>query len=161
MAILTTVGRTAWAAAIKALPLHLAWGTGDAAWDTIPVAPLLGDTALVAEVGRVAVTTTGYAEVDAEGEVETPSGNYTLVAGPTNNLYLRFDFGFAAASDQVIREVGLFIGTTIVPGLPAGQTYFLPAELATTGTLVAVERFALPLVRSPLTRQQFEFVLVI
>lgn len=161
MAILTTIGRAAWAAVIKARPLHLAWGAGDAAWDTVLVPPELDDTALVAELGRASVTATGYAVADEAGSIATPTGNYRLVAEPTNNLYLRFDFGYAAASDAIVREVGLFIDTTVVPDLPAGKTYFLPAEVESPGTLVAVERFALPLVRSPLTRQQFEFVLVI
>jgi len=161
MAILTTIGRAAWAAVIKARPLHLAWGAGDAAWDTVLVPPELGDTALVAELGRASVTATGYAVADEAGAIATPTGNYRLVEEPTNNLYLRFDFGYAAASDAIIREVGLFINTTVMTGLPAGQTYFVPAELEEPGTLIAVERFALPLVRSPLTRQQFEFVLVI
>lgn len=161
MAILTTVGRTAWAAIIKTRPLHLAWGVGDAAWDTVPVPPDLGDTELVDELGRASVTATGYAVADEEGLIETPTGNYSLVEDPTNNLYLRFDFGFADASDDIVREVGLFIDTATIPGLPEGQTYFIPAELSSPGTMIAVERFALPLVRSPLTRQQFEFVLVI
>lgn len=161
MAILTNVGRAAWAAVIQDLPLFLAWGTGDAAWDTTAISPNLSDTALVAEVGRAIVTTSGFAEADDEGLIATPTGNYTLVAGPTPNLYLRFDFGFADAADQTIREVGLFINTTLVAGLPPGQRYFLPAQVDEPGTLLAVERFALPLSRSPLVRQQFEFVLVI
>lgn len=161
MAILTNVGRAAWAAAIKELPLFLAWGSGDVAWDTVAIPPALADTALVAELGRAVVTLTGFAEPDDEGAIETPTGNYTLVAGPTHNLYLRFDFGFADAVAETIREVGLYINTTVVAGLPAGQRYFLPAQIDEPGTLLALERFALPLERSPLVRQQFEFVLVI
>jgi len=161
MAILTSIGRAAWAAAINELPLHLAWGEGDAAWDVTAVSPGLDETALVAELGRTVVTTSGFAEPDDLGLIETPTGNYTLVTGPTPNLYLRFDFGFADAADKTIREVGLFINTVMVDGLPAGQRYFLPADIDEPGTLLAVERFELPLERSPLVRQQFEFVLVI
>jgi hypothetical protein len=161
MAILTDVGRAALAQAIQNNALHLAWGTGDPDWDETPLPPLLADTDLVAEVGRAALHSSGYAIPDDDGLVETPTGRFTLVAGPTQHLYLRFDFGFADAADQVIREVGLFLGSTIEPGLPEGQRYFVPAEVTDPGLLLAVERFETPLVRSPLNRQQFEFVLTI
>jgi hypothetical protein len=161
MAILTNIGRAALAEAIQARSLHLAWGEGDPAWDTALVQPLLSDTALVAELGRAQVTQVGYAIPAEAGAIEAPTGRYDLVTGPTHDLYLRFDFGFADAANNSIREVGLFMGATMVAGLPPGQTYFEPAEVDDPGIMVSVERFASPLVRSPLTRQQFEFVLTI
>ena len=161
MAILTTIGRAALAEAVRARALHLAWGEGDPEWDSAGVPPLLSDTALVAELGRAQVKAAGFAVPAELGVIITPTGNYDLVTGPTNNLYLRFDFGYLDAADKLIRELGLFMDTTLVAGLPLGQSYFLPAEVDDPGILVAVERFAAPLVRSTLTRQQFEFVLTL
>ena len=160
MAVLTTSGRTAMAVALKAHPLHLAWGRGDPAWDAAPINESLAATALTDELGRVAVAVSGYAVPDPAGLIEVPTGFFTLSATPTHHLYLRFDFGFADAADQVIREAGLFIDSTMVAGLPAGQRYFVPADVADPGTLVALEHFP-AIFRSPLKREQFEFVLTI
>lgn len=160
MAILTTSGRTAMAVAMKARPLHLAWGTGDPEWDESPINESLEATGLTNEVGRVAVSVTGFALPDPVGSIEVPTGRFTPSDDPTNHLYLRFDFGFADAADQVIREAGLFIDSVIEQGLPAGQRYFEPDEVVSPGSLVALEHFP-GVVRSPLVRQQFEFVLTI
>ena len=160
MAILTTSGRVAMAVAIQARPLYLAWGTGDPGWDEAPINESLAATGLTNEVGRVAVTVTGYAEPDPLGIIEVPTGKFSLSQTPTNHLYLRFDFGFADAADQVIREAGLFIDSVIQEGLPAGQRYFEPDEVVSPGSMVALEHFP-GVVRSPLVRQQFEFVLTI
>lgn len=160
MAILTTTGRAALAAAIRARTLHLAWGEGDPLWDSAPIPESLAATALVAELGRAALTDSGFAVPDPDGPIEVPTGFYSLSETPTNHLYLRFDFGFDDAADKTIREAGLFMDTVIVGGLPAGQRYFVPAEVTDPGTLVALEYFS-GIVRSPVVRQQFEFVLTI
>lgn len=160
MAVLTTAGRIAMAVAIKARPLFLAWGTGDPAWDETPINESLEATALANEVGRVAVSVTGYATPDPLGIIEVPTGFFSLSEDPTNHLYLRFDFGFADAADQTIREAGLFIDSVIADGLPLGQRYFTPEEVVSPGSLAALEYFP-AVIRSPLVRQQFEFVLTI
>jgi hypothetical protein len=148
------------AMAIKAHPLHLAWGNGDPAWDEAPIKESLSAVALTQEVGRVAVAATGYAIPDPEGLIDVPTGLFTLTEEPTNHLYLRADFGFTDAADQVIREAGLFIDSVVVAGRPAGRRYFEPDDIADPGVLVALEHFA-PIPRSPLKREQFEFVLTI
>lgn len=160
MAVLNTSGRTAMAVVLRSRPLHFAWGTGDPAWDDAPIAESLDATALVNELGRVGVTSSAFATPDDNGEVEVPSGRFTLGETPTNHLYLRFDFGFADAADQVIREAGLFIDTAVDAEVPAGQRYFTPDNLTDPGTLVALEHFPV-VIRTPLQRQQFEFVLKI
>jgi hypothetical protein len=48
--------------------------------------------------------------------------------------------------------------TVAAVGVPAGQVYLLPADVANPGTMLALERRA-PIVRSATTRQMFEFVL--
>lgn len=160
MAILTTSGRTAMAVAVASKPIHLAWGQGDAAWDTTPVPEPVSATALVDEVGRRVATSIGYCTPDPAGEIVVPTGEFTASATPTNHLYLRFNFDFADASDKAIREAAVFIGTQVIEGLPIGQKYFLPSQIADGGILLALERFT-KITRSPTVRQSFEFVLTI
>ena len=50
MAILTNSGRVAMAMSVKAQDLHLAWGSGDAAWDTTPVPESITAEALLGSV---------------------------------------------------------------------------------------------------------------
>lgn len=160
MAVLVSGGRAAFAEVLKSRTLHLAWGAGDPDWDAAALPEPLSATALTDEIGRVPASATSFAVEDPDGLIETPTGRWTLVAEPTPNLYLKFDFGFADAPDATIREVGLFMDTIVVAGLPEGQRYFEPDEIVDPGTLVALEHFtAFP--RSPLIRQQFEFVLTI
>lgn len=160
MAILTTSGRTAIAVAIAAQPLHLAWGSGDAAWDETPVPEPIDATALVQEVGRRAVTLVQFCQPDPEGELVVPSGRFTISAEPTQHLYLRFNFDFADAAASLIREAGVFLGTQVQTGLPEGQRYFAPTDVADPGTLLALERFP-KITRSSSVRQSFEFVLTL
>lgn len=160
MAILTTSGRTALAAAAVAQPLHLAWGTGSASWDATPVAEPVTATALVAEVGRRASTFVGYCTPSTTGDIIVPTGRFASSDTPTNNIYLRFNFDFSDAPTATIREAAVFMGTTTVSGLPAGQKYFLPAQIQSQGILLAIERFP-KIVRSATVRQSFEFVLTI
>lgn len=160
MAILTLSGRAAMAAAIKAQPIHLAWGEGDPSWDTTPVAETVDLTALVAEVGRRAATKVAFCEPDSEGEIIVPTGRFTEVIDESNHLFMRFNFDFQDSPDAEIREVGVFMGTQIVTGLPPGQTYFLPAEIADPGILLNIERFT-KFTRSSAIRQSFEYVITI
>ena len=119
LATLTNTGRAAIASAIASRPLHLAWGTGDPAWDAddASLPSLVNATALTAEVGRRLATAVGYVEPDDEGDIVIPvatgSGNatnkrYKQVAGPTPYLYIRVNFNFEDASSAIIREVGVF-----------------------------------------------------
>ena len=146
--------------AVSNEPIHLAWGSGDPDWDTTPVAESITETALVNEVGRRAATSVSYCEPDEAGEIIVPNGRFAESATPTNHLFLRFNFDFADAPLASIREIGIFIGTTINAGLPPGQLYFLPADLLTPGTLLALERIP-KITRSTAVRQSFEFVLII
>lgn len=158
MTILTTSGRTALAIAVRGQPLHLAWGTGDVAWDTTPEAEPIGATGLVAELGRRAFNTVQYVVTDAEGAIITPSGRYSVSGTPTNMIYVAADFDYTDASSAIIREVGVFLGTQLVAGLPAGQVYFEPGDVADPGTLFALQRVP-RITRSPSVRQGFEYVL--
>lgn len=162
MAILTTSGRTALAIAVAAQPLHLAWGSGDAAWDTTPVAESTDSTALLAELGRRAAAEVKFVVPDIEGAISVPNGNFTaLPAGQSsNNIYLRFNFDYEDAPTSAIREVAVFLGTTIKDTVASGTLYFLPADLESAGTLMAIQH-PNRINRSADTRQSFEFVLTL
>ncbi|WP_020503760.1 hypothetical protein [Lamprocystis purpurea] len=158
MAVLTFSGRTALAVAIKEQPLHFAWGRGDPAWDLTPVGVAPTATALIDEIGRVLPAVVGYCVPDAAGSILVPTGQYAPSALPTNYLHLRFDFNYADAAGNTVREAGLFMGSVMVTGLPAGQRYFPPDAVAAPGILLAVERFP-GIVRTAQVRQLFDFVL--
>lgn len=171
MAILTQAGRTAIAKSIAEQPLHFAWGTGAASWATDTPAEDVSAQALINEVGRRLATSVQYVVPDAEGDVIVPvlsdaNGNsvvkrFRLVDYPTPNLYMRFNYEFGDAPNSVIRELAVFVGTQVVAGLPIGQRYFVPAEVADPGLMLTVENLTEPIIRSATARQSFEFVLTI
>lgn len=159
MATLQDDGRTALASAMAAMPVHLAWGRGLPEWDTAPDPEPTNASALVDEVGRRLATFVGYVQPDPAGEVELPSGSkYTVVAGPTRWLYVRVVFNFEDADGETIRELGITFGAAPVAGLPAGQRYFTPEQIAEPGHLYALERVS-AFVRNGAVRQTFEYVL--
>ncbi len=176
LATLTDSGRAALAMAIAAQPLHLAWGTGEAAWDDDPdrqhlKTSLRRETALVNEVGRRTISITAFAAPDADGELVVPTGllsngevevlRYAVSETPTPNLYLKVAFDFADAARETIREAAIFMGAAPLPELPPGQRYFTPDQLADPGILLAIQRLDPAIKRSPAVRHEFEFVLPI
>lgn len=171
MAILTSSGRTAMAMAIVAQQIHFAWGVGEESWDATPVPESVGAIALTNEIGRRLATSAQYVYPDASGDIIVPvfndtEGNtverrFTVSDDPTGHIYMRFNFDFGDAPASVIREVAIFIGTVVLAGLPSGQKYFVPAEIADPGTMLALEHLAGAIQRSPTSRQSFEFVLTI
>lgn len=172
MAILTDSGRTAIAKSIAAQAVHFAWGSGLASWDTTRVAESSSQTALVAEVGRRAAASIQYVTPDdVNGDIVVPvfndaQGNtikkkFVLSANPTPHLYMKFNFDFEDAPTATIREVAVIVGTVTQTGLPAGQKYFTPAQITNVGTLLAVENLLEKILRSPNSRQSFEFVITI
>lgn len=157
--ILNTSGRAAFAQAFANETLHLAWGSGDPAWDTTLEPPSTGDTDLVAELGRRQLTQIAYVSPDDQGEIEFPTQNYTLSTSSTRQLYLRCNFDFSDASTATIREVGLFMGTVPATG-HENDAYLDVADVADPGILVLEDRFA-GIERSPTNREVFEFVITI
>ncbi|MCW2248298.1 hypothetical protein M2352_003932 [Azospirillum fermentarium] len=119
--------------------------------------PSVNATSLTAEVGRRALTAVQFCTPDPAGAIIAPSGRFTPSPTPTNNLHFRFVFDFGDAATETIREVGVVIDSVMQAGLPAGQMYFQPSEVATPGILLLVENVA-PIVRSAATRETFEFV---
>ena len=157
MAILTNSGRIAIAQSVVSRPLHCAWGSGSASWDTTPVQETISETALVAEVGRRLVSQVKYVTPDAAGTIIVPTGTFSESVNPTKHVYMKFLFDYADAPTTTIREAAVFVGTTTNPALPAGQMYFNPAVIVSAGTLLVIQRFT-KVIRSNSVRQQFEFV---
>ncbi|UTY60410.1 hypothetical protein [Massilia sp. erpn] len=158
MAVLQDDGRAALAEAVKSRPIHLAWGTGDSAWDSKAVPEPNNAATLVAEIGRRVATEVRFVKPDENGEISVVSGRYTVSETPTKWLLTRFVFDFLDAPASQLREVGIFLGTVVKPELPPGQRYFAPADIVHPGKLYALERFE-KTVRSPSIRQTFEYVL--
>jgi hypothetical protein len=156
-AVLTTSGRIAIATAIKARTAHMAWGSGDAAWGNTPPDPAANSSALVAEIARRKANQVEYCAPATNGAISVPEGKFDISATPTNNLYFRFFFEFEDAVGSTIREMAIFLDTVAAAGVPAGQFYLLPAQVAQPGTLLVIERRA-PIIRQITTRQLFEFV---
>lgn len=159
MAVLQDRGRIALARAIAAQPLYLAWGRGLPAWD-IAIEPEPTDAqALVDEIGRRLITAVQYVVPHPEGEIELPDGSrYTASAAPSKWLHARWTFDYADAAGETVRELGVFVGGAMQEGLPAGQRYFIAAQVVTPGDLYTLERFE-SFTRSASTRQVQEFVL--
>lgn len=157
MPILTKSGRIVIAESVALRPVHLAWGTGDGLWIT-PPSENPDATALLNEVGRRTVNSVEFVVPDVDGDIVLPTGNFSLSATPTNSLLFTVNFEFGDAPSAVIREFGLFAGTTLQSGLPPGQLYFLPSEIATPGRLLHLENIA-PIYRSPAIRESFQVVI--
>lgn len=157
MTILVQSGRIAIAQSLAAQPLHLAWGIGNGSWTT-PPSESASATALISELGRRQIVDVGYVVPDVDGLIVLAAGSFTVSTDPTKYLYLKADFDFADASSSVIREIGLFVGSTMVGGLPGGQRYFVPSEVATQGRMVSLQNLV-PIYRSPAIRENFEIVI--
>lgn len=161
MPTLTINGRASLAQSVKdkQASLMLAWGRGLASWD-VDGLPGISDTAtaLVTEVGRRRCVTAEFVVPDDAGEIQTRDGNYSLSVTPTPNLYLRFNFDYADAATDTIREIGLFMDATVVPDTPTGDVYLPVASIATPGLLMVYESFA-KIIRSDTVRHSFRFVL--
>jgi hypothetical protein len=171
LAVLTKIGRAAFVKAVKERPLYLAWGTGNPAWDAAgaELPSLVDATALTAEVGRRKVSLAAFAIPDDAGGIVIPKGTtpagevqearYSVSETPTPYLYVLVNYNFADAADATIRELAVFMDSVPVEGLPPGQQYFLPAEIAEPGLILAAQIFSPPINRSPSIRQVIEFVM--
>lgn len=157
MAILTNAGRVALATAVMAQPLHMAWGAGNASWDTVPVAESLESEALLTPIGYRKAQYAAYCEPDDAGEIVVPTGRFSETLTPTKHIYMRFAFDFTDAPTSAIREIGVLVGATTNPALPVGQMYFEPSQVTAPGFLLLIEHIQ-KFERSASVRQTFEFV---
>ncbi|WCR59261.1 MAG: hypothetical protein PG978_000697 [Wolbachia endosymbiont of Ctenocephalides felis wCfeF] len=123
--------------------------------DTPP--ELITSATLLKEVGRRVVDEILFCSGDENGELLTPTGRFKSSDVPTNNLYLKFSFDFTDAANQVIRELGVMVGTKLKEKVPPGQRYFEPKDVENPGILLVLEH-TVPLIRTAATRETFSFV---
>ncbi|MDN5248416.1 MAG: hypothetical protein QWI36_04755 [Wolbachia endosymbiont of Tyrophagus putrescentiae] len=113
---------------------------------------------LLKELGRRTIDEAIFCTGDKDGELITPTGRFKPSNVPTNNLYLKCSFDFTDAANQVIREIGVMVGTKVKKELPPGQRYFEPQDMENPGILLVLEH-TVPLIRTPATRETFTFVI--
>ncbi len=123
--------------------------------DTPP--ELITSATLIKEVGRRVVDEVLFCSGDENGELVTPSGRFKPSNVPTNNLYLKFTFDFTDAANQVIRELGVMVGTKVKEKVSSGKRYFEPKDVENPGILLVLEH-TVPLIRTSATRETFSFV---
>jgi hypothetical protein len=117
----------------------------------------IGQTTLLREVGRRVVDEVHFVAGDPEGEIVVPTGRYKLSSAPTNHLFIRVRFDFEDAATAIVREQGLFVGSTLDETLPVGQKFFAATQILEPGILLVLQN-SVPIVRQPSTRETFEFV---
>lgn len=160
MATLVTTGRAGLAASVKARNIFLGIGSGQTAWDAAGVDPEnIASTALQDAIGYRKAAQVDFVTNAAQGAISLPSGRYDVSTADTNLLYCKFTLDFVDASTSTIRETGIFLDVITAGGLPSGQMFFDAAsEVTGSGTLYLLEHTA-SIIRTPATRETFEFVL--
>jgi len=164
-------GREGKAAAMAQMPWHVALGRGFAAWDVVdrndPLwqDALLPDAAqargLVSEIGRrIADEVAFVLRDDANGEIVLPDSRWARCPDGvvSNHLYIQAFLDYPDGANETVRELGLFAGGRAVDGLPPGQRWLPPGDVATPGHLMRLVRYAVPVQRSPSNRPLFHFV---
>lgn len=158
MATLVTSGRAGLAASVKARNIFLGIGSGQTSWDSSLPSEATSSTSLNNPIGYRKSTQADFVTTDANGAITLPSGNYTVSSSETNLLYIKFQLQFEDANTSTIRETGIFLDTVVDSSLPSGQMFFTSSEVSSTGTLYLIEHIA-SVIRTPATRESFEFVL--
>ena len=117
---------------------------------------------LLNEVGRKLIVNKQFAVPNSEGDIEVETGTFSLSPGnaPTPHLFIEVAFLPSEAPDASIRELGVFLGTVPVTGLPGGQQYFSAAQVATKGTLVTLHNIE-TIVRNNTSRETFRLVITL
>ena len=175
MGIITEAGRAAMAKAIRDQPIFLALGRGNPSWGNgVPPLEDIESTQLLNEIGRRALTRSLYVTPDPNGEIEVPvsvvqdgqgnynveSERYTASAKPTRHIYVEFALDYVDAADETIREIGVYVGSVLKPGLPSGQMYFKKTDFASEGLLFEIEHKR-PYIREVNRRTTFAWVISI
>lgn len=122
----------------------------------------VGATSLLAEVGRRRVVNKMFVVPDNEGEIVAESGQFSPSPenAPTNHVYLEVAFLPSEASDQSIREVGVFSQVVTQVGLPGGQLYFTPSQVTQSGDMWTSKNLP-TIVRNGTSRETFHFVITL
>ena len=162
MAIMTLAARVKIAQQLFEMPLHMALGLGGEGWGEAPPMPEYEATALVREIGRKSVFRKFYVEEDDAGEIVLPGERrFATSLTPTRHIYVQFLFDYGEGVGGAIRELGLFAGTVPKAGLPEGQMFFTPQDIADPGTLITLERPDTPDTFTPQKKGTYEEVITI
>ncbi len=171
LATLTNAGRAAFALSLSQQPLHIALAQGLPEWEDTeaPLPDTVTMTALTNEMGRRVPNIVGFVVPDEEGGIVISEGldaggsvvttRYRMVSEPTPYLYMQVAYDLTDAPSGTIRQMGIFVGSTVREGLPPGQRFFTPDEIDDPGLLLAVEILQPAIPRNPQVRQAVEFVL--
>ena len=160
MQVLQQNGRKLLAKALMAMPVHVAWGRGDGAWNNAPATPS-EQVALLDEIGRRLATEVAYVvpATEAESEIEMPGAqHYKRSAEPSAFLYVRATFSFEEAQGETVRECGVFFGSVALAAVPAGQRYLTPDQLWSVGEMYSLE-YRSPVLRSGTVKGHEEIVI--
>ncbi len=157
MAILTKSGRTALATSVANQSVFMGWGRGESHWGEPPPAESISSNQLIDAIGYRKATTVAFCQLDEAGDIELPTGRFSLSDQATNHLYLKFNFDFEDGLGETFKEIAIQVGAEPVDLLPIGQKYFTPEQLKSTGTLLLIEHRR-PEFRDQGVRETFEFV---
>jgi hypothetical protein len=161
------------AKAIKDQPMFLALGRGDTSWsDETPPLEDIGAVQLLNEIGRRALSRSLYVVPDANGDIEVPVSvtqdqnggwnvekeRFSVSETPTRHLYLEFNLDYTDAVDETVREIGLYVGSVLKPGLPPGQMFFNKSDFVSEGLLFEIEHKR-PYIREVNRRTTFAWVI--
>lgn len=170
MAIFTNSGRIVLAQALLNMELHMAVGSGDPAWDSLPApttpeAQAIRDaewsqlTALTAPVGLARTRDKFFVKPDVNGTIPMNDGGlYSQSAEPTPYIYVRFQLDLADALGETLRENGVFVGSQIAADVPSGQMFIEPDDIISFGQMIQVDRVA-PVVRDGSISQTLSTIL--
>lgn len=157
MSVLVNEGRAAIASAIAEMDIHLAWGTGEDSWGDTPPAPDKATATLVNEVGRRQLTEWSFVVPDENGDIITTTGKFTRSNSAQPSVLLSFKYDYDNAPNDTIREVAVFINSQMIAGLPDGQRYFTPDQVADGGLMLSLEYLYIP--RTPSSRETLDMVI--
>lgn len=170
MAVFTQDGRVAMAKALYDMTLFLAVGEGLPEWDdqprpTTPEEQAAQDAAwsslsnLENTVGVTRTRDKYFVIPDPDGDIVMADGaKYSQSAEPTAHVFIRFQLDLNEASNNTLRENGLFVGTKLAESVPAGQMFIPLADLVDLGKMIEVDRFS-PIVRDGSVGQTFPFIM--
>ncbi len=139
-AVLVNDGRILLAQALIDRPAYFGIGAGSADWGTSePPTAGLEQINMVTPIGYKLAHVVQFVRPDEAGDIVLTSGRYALSEQPTNHLNYRLRLEYGEVM-QDVREIHVYVDTQLVSGLPVGQRYFAPEDVAKTGRLLLAER---------------------
>lgn len=167
MAVFTLGGRETVAVLLKQQVWFLGLGVGLPAWDSVMVPPTGALTDLVSKVGVTRCREQAFVTPKPGGDPALPDdiamsdgAKFIRSVPATRYLYLYFKLDLADAVPNTLRESGVFFGTTIKAGIPAGQTYIPDADVTAYGKMIQADRFN-SIVRDGTIEQSFSTILTL